>query len=196
MAEGLCGDVGGTITPPAYTLNVTENGTYPASQYSQVVVNVGGGGGGGAYKLIASEEVEVASDYASLTSIATITPNEATRQTGKIVYVKIRNKSGKGTEMCYGSDNWFIDLDSGNGSANTQSMMSRTLYNINNVNKFQAGSTSAYPVSSAGGVSVKSVKQNGDIEIGAKYSSPYHIPGTYVVEVYLLSWPGDVSPLE
>lgn len=46
MAEGLCGDVGGTITPPAYTLNVTENGTYPASQYSQVVVNVGGGGGG------------------------------------------------------------------------------------------------------------------------------------------------------
>lgn len=195
----------GTTPITVEPLSVTQNGTYTAptgKAYSPVTVDVSGGEGSSSYELVGSDEVTISTSSTTLAYYLDITPTKSVHTADKIVYVKVRDKAGMRAGYAYGSDTFFIDLRVMNG--NTPSLINitpRMIYACDsslkfiNVNSANAVTTST----SASGVYAASLTAAGAVRIGAKYSSNTTtgsgiIDGTFSVEVYLLSWPNDISP--
>lgn len=196
----------GTTPITVESLSVTQNGTYTAptgKAYSPVTVNVSGGGGNtSSYELVGSDEVTISTSSSTFTYYLDIIPTKSVHTADKIVYVKVRDKAGMRAGYAYGSDTFFIDLRVMNG--NTPSLINiapRMIYacdsslkfiNVNSANSVGTGTT-------ANGVYAGALAASGAVRIGAKYSSNTTtgsgiIDGTFSVEVYLLSWPNDISP--
>lgn len=143
------------------------------------VVGTYEGSGSSAYTLIAEDELVVSTTSTSATGVGTVSA-PGSYQMAKIVYVKIRDKAGKRSGYFYGSDSFII------GSSTT------CVFRYVGTNSY-GGSTSTTAV----GVFANSVDSSNVISIRAKYSSGSSetIDGTFVVQVYLLEWPNNVSPI-
>lgn len=151
------------------------------------------GGGGGSYKLLASKEFTVSTSSSQESSVGTVTVDGGWTSDA-IIYVKVRDKAGKRNGYFRGSDGFVINYYAANGTTSSPNA-TRLVTGVNSGGTF-AQSTSSY------GVYLSSYsKGTGDgvatATIKAKYSSSYGtINGTFLVEVYALSWPNDDSPFK
>ena len=180
------------------TLSITENGTADVTNYASVDVNVSGGGAASSYALVATDEVTTSSTSTSSTYVLDMTPTPSVRRADKIIYVKVRDKAGKRNGYFYGSDSFFFDLQVANGSVTLMSYAMHVSYAYDSSGKL-LGSNSASVLNNNSpiGVSPTAITKDGMIRITTKYNASYSgtIDGTYTVDVYLLDWPNNVSPI-
>lgn len=141
-------------------------------------------------KLLASEEFSVNTSSTSESSVGTITVNGGWTDDA-IIYVKVRDKAGKRNGYFRGSDCFVDNCYAANG-ATTSPTPTRICDGVDAGGKFVQSTSSygvylsAYSKGTGDGVATATIK--------AKYNSNYGtINGTYVVEVYALSWPHNDS---
>lgn len=193
---------GGTLI----TKSITANGTYDAEDdnadgYSSVTVNVSGGGGDSSYTLLNSSEVSAKTTSNSAKTVGTIAIGDSLYTANAIIYVKIRDKAGKRNGFFYGTDTYFVNSYAGNGmSQSLISVRPTILYSFNANGKTKFSPTSGGYVftnsSSSFGVYAANITGTGGITIQAKYNTNTGtIDGTYIVDIYLLEWPDNSSPI-
>lgn len=149
-------------------------------------------GGVAKCKLLASKEFTVNTSSTSETDVGTITVDGGWTKDA-IIYVKIRDKAGKRNGYFRGSDCFLDNYYAANGTTSNITPV-KFCVGVNASSGAFVQSTSSYGVYMAtyskgtgDGVATATIK--------AKYGSSYGtINGTYVVEVYALSWPKDDSP--
>ena len=180
ILAGIKGVAGASVPTPVW-----DEEKYLAAIFDQVdggVVNC---------KLLGSKEFTVSTT--SSVDVGTITvPGAFTSDS--IIYVKIRDKAGKRTGYLLGSDSFFLNQLPANGSSTGYATIGgKASTFVNSQGKFALVDNR---VSSAGIVPYN-IPSDGTITIKAAYSSQYGtINGTYVVEVYALSWPKGDSPFK
>lgn len=181
------------------TKSITDNGTgIDVTNYASVDVNVSSQGGS-SYELIASTTYTVQTTSTDILVGTFQTGDTSIWTSDKMVYVKIRDTAGRRNGYFYGSDSMFCNNVPGNGLTSTSSyLMHGTSYYQNNAGyllNFTLQRTATSNYTSGYGVYPALVYSNGDIEIRATYkSTTLTINGTFQVDVYLLDWPGNVSP--
>ena len=189
---------GATVEP----LSVTVNGTYTAptgTAYSPVTVNVSAGNS--PYTLLDSSEFSVSTTSGSDVSVGTITMGNSLYTASAIIYVKVRDKAGKRKGYFYGTDTFFVNsFAAKNVRQSLISIRPSILYSFdgNGLTKFspKTGGFSFSNSSSSYGVYASAISGSGDVVINGKYNSNTGtIDGTYIVDVYLLKWPDDISPI-
>lgn len=161
-------------------------------QYLKAMFDTLSGGAGSSYKLLKSAEFTVNTSSTSEIFVGTITVNGGWTK-DVIIYVKVRDKAGKRNGYFRGSDCFVNNFYAANGVTSGPTPV-RICDGVDADGKF-VQSTSNY------GVYLSSYSNStGDVAtatIRAKYNSTYGtINGTYVVEVYALSWPKDDSPFK
>ena len=193
---------GGTLI----TKSITANGTYDAEDdnadgYSSVTVNVSGGGDS-SYTLLYSSEVSATTTSTSAKTIGTIAIGDSLYTASAIIYVKIRDKAGKRNGFFYGTDTFFVNAYAGKGSSQSLIAIRPTiLYSFDANGKTKFNPTNGGYVftnnSSSYGVYAATITNAGGINIQARYnsSSTGTIDGTYIVDIYLLKWPDNSSPI-
>lgn len=159
-------------------------------QYLKAMFDTLSGGAGSSYKLLASKAFTVNTTSTTSIDVGTIeAPGAYTSDS--IIYVKIRDKAGKRNGYFLGSDSIFFNPYPANGTGTSPATVGgKTAFNVNSQGKFSANSPQL-------GVYPYNIPSDGTITIKASYNSQYGtINGTYVVEVYALSWPKDDSPFK
>ena len=190
---------GGTKNGTAVTVNVaelesgtktiTENGTgISVSGYSAVDVAVPSSGS--SYSLLHSEEIEVSTTSTSATTEKTITLPVADYNS-KMFFITVTDKAGPRSGYFYKSV-IIWDSTSAGDTANSYRLGSQVIW-CNSSGKVEATSTSQY------GVWCYIYIFNGDstkFYVKSRYNSSYSgtIDGTYLVEIYGLSWPDNENP--
>lgn len=149
----------------------------------------GGGGGGSSYTLLYSTEVEVSTTSTSTINIDTVTVSRADPNL-TILYIQIRDKAGKRNGYFYSTNTYWTSPVGGSQSNDYRKC---DVLMTNSSGKVVSVSTSQY------GVFAGTPTYSSDVmtlPIRARYHSSYSgtIDGTYVVEVYNLEWPGNISP--
>ena len=149
----------------------------------------------GSYELIASQEFYVdAGSSTTKTDVGTIECDAAKLWTsGKIIYVRTRDKAGRRTTDCYyGTDAFYVNPYPYAGIAqNYMSFASIHFRNLSTGRLTDSGmGTSFY------GVGVDRLQPDGVAHIARRYNGPYTgaMNGTYIVEIYALDWPDGISP--
>lgn len=188
----LSDEQGTSVTVEA--LSVTQNGTYTAptgKAYSPVSVNVSGGGGSSSYKLICSEEYEASTTSTSTTVIGTMSGTYENPYKS-ILYIQVRDKAGKRNGYFLGYNCYWQQPVAGSQLNNYR--MTNVLI-TNTSGAVVASSTSQYGVFPA-----TPQFSNGtfSVNISTRYNSSYSgtIDGTYVVDIYSLQYPDNISPYE
>lgn len=141
---------------------------------------------GGSYELIAEQEFEVNTDSGSEETVGTINLGAIAWTNAQMLYIKIRDKEGSRSGYYFGND--CIISNAAGGSPLTINFEQNVYQRATSyISVIRAASLGVYP---------KKLKTNGDLDIAAKYSELQTriINSTYVVQVYLLSWPDDISP--
>ena len=190
----------GRVTVEA--LSVTQNGTYTAptgKAYSPVTVNVSGGDS--PYTLLDSSEFSVTTTSTSATSVGTITLGNSLYTANAIIYVKVRDKAGKRKGYFYGTDTFFVNTFAAKGiSQSLISIRPSILYSfdgngLTTFNPTGSGFVSGNSTSSYG-VYASTITGSGNVAVQSRYhSNTGTIDGTYTVDVYLLKWPDNTSPI-
>lgn len=173
------------------TKSITTNGTSDVTNYASVNVNVGGS----SYTPISVGVLEVTANVTS-TSVTTITTSltidTSALTNSKMLYVKVRDKAGKRNGYFYGTDIFFPIWDSVGGG--TTQDPAKQVYRIST-----GGSIGTYSPAGATcyGVYVSGITDTGNVYVMGRYNSSYSgtINGTYSIDVYMLEWPGDISPM-
>lgn len=145
--------------------------------------------GGSSYELLGQTNLVVDTTSTTATVIHTFNlPAAWTYQ--KILYVRVRRTEVPQEGYFYGTDTWFINAGAFNGATAEQTGGLRTIYKVNASQKWGNSTGIAY------GVYPRGVSPNGDVAISSRYSSTSSgtINGTFKCEVYLLSWPDNVTP--
>ena len=152
-------------------------------------------------KLIASTTYQVNTTSTTAITVGTFSTGDTSIWTSdKMVYVKIRRKNSRENGYYFGSDCIFSNSAPGNNLTATESyLMYGTSYYQNsagNLINYNLQRTVAGSTVQGYGVYATKVYSNGDIDINARYDSSYtlRIDGTFYVDVYLLDWPGGISP--
>ena len=167
---------------------ITENDTYDVTNLASVIVNVSGGS---SYTLLTTKEVEVSTTSTSSIDI----PNsditaQRSNHSQKMLYIQVRDKAGKRNGYFYGTD--MIWLQPIGGSLQNNYRLS-LVYATDSSGVVTVTSQSQYGVfPGAPTFSSDSVSFN----VRARYHSTYSltIDGTYIVNVYDLTWPDNISP--
>ena len=141
------------------------------------------------YTLIHSEEL-VADNITSTTAATfkTIQLGSEAYTSAAMIYVKVRDKAGPRNGYYYGNDAFYCNCYPVNGVTTAINSVKLT-YRIESDGSF--GFTDAgygfYPYT---------IYSTGAFIIRRRYHSTYTLTfdGTYVLEVYKLQWPGNVSP--
>ena len=144
-----------------------------------------GGGGGGWTKIGNTTELTVNTTSTSASSAGTISIGSAYYTKDKLVWVRVRDKSGKRAGYFYGSDAYFMNLYSANGATTTLNIPAVVCYRYNN---------SAYAATSGQyGVYGYSISSTGTLTIRRRYNSSYSltINSTYLVDVYVIDPPAN-----
>ena len=154
------------------------------------VKTAGTAGSGSSYTLLGTKEVTVTTTSTSAITVDTMVVTRAANHYQKMLYIQIRDKNGPQNGYFYGTDTFWKQPQNGSQLNNYRDCC---VY-IKNNNAVTVSSTSQYgvfpsspPTFSSGSVT---------ITIKATYNSSYSlaIDGTYVVNVYDLEWPGNISP--
>ena len=142
-----------------------------------------GGGGSGWTKIVSTTELTVNTTSTSAASAGTIALGSAYYTKDKIIYVRIRDKSGKRNGYFYGSDTYFMNYWDANGATSTLSVVAQCLYRYNN--NALAATAGAY------GVYGYSINSSGTLTIRRRYNSTntLTINSTYTVDVYAIDPP-------
>lgn len=108
------------------------------------------------------------------------TPND-------VIYVSIRDKAGKRSGYCLGSDAWFVNANAANSTQSNFSTAARLIYTYDN---------GIYSVAATGyGVYAGYISPNGFVTVYTRYNATLGtINGTYKVEVYKLPFSNSGSP--
>ena len=176
---GLKGVSGASVPTPVW-----DDEKYLAAVFDQV------NGGVVKCKLLASKEFDVNTSSTSESSVGTVTV-EGGWSKDFIIYAKIRDKAGKRNGYFRGSDNFVLNCYAANGTTSSPTPV-RVCDGVDAGGNF-IQSTSTYGVYLSSYAKV-SGKNDGTATIKAKYNSSYGtINGTFVVEVYALSWPNGDS---
>ena len=159
----------------------TANGTYDVTNLAELVVNVSGGGGG--WTKISSTELAVNTTSTSASSAGTVALGSSAYTADKIIYVRIRDKSGKRNGYFYGSDTYFMNWQKANGATTTLSVVAQEYYRYNN--SAITGAAGAY------GVYGYSISSSGTLTIRRRYNSTntLTINSTYTIDVYTIDPP-------
>lgn len=195
-------DQGGGSSVTVEALNVTQNGTYTAptgKAYSPVTVSVSAGES--PYTLLDSSEFTVSTTSSSATSVGTITIGNSLYTANAIIYVKVRDKAGKRNGYFYGTDTFFVNPYAAKDTS--QSLISirpSILYSFDGSGLTRFNPTSGGFVfannTSSYGVYANTITNLGGVTIQSRYNSNTGtIDGTYTVDVYLLKWPDNISPI-
>lgn len=153
-------------------------------------------GGSSSWTKIAENSYSVSTSSTSAGTVATWSTGDSSIWTAdKIVYIRVRDTSGKRAGYFYGSDNFFLNYTLENSSSTT----SATNGFIRIIWSYTSSSDFAwrYGYSSTGyGVYPDYVYSDGRVRIRRRYNSTYSltINGTYKVEVYTLEPAGGVLP--
>lgn len=152
-----------------------------------------GGGGSSSWTKVAETTYTVSTTSTSAGTVATWeTGHSEIWTSNKILYVKVRDTSGKRNGYFYGCDTFFYNQYPANGSSSTTETNVGIRYTIrynNNAFGMTVGSTST-----GYGVYADTIYSNGDIRIRRRYNSSTSLTvnSTYKVEVYLLDPAGGV----
>lgn len=175
-------------------LAITSNGDdIDCSNYSTVSVNVSGGGSSYTPISVGSFEVTANITSTSVTTITTsLTIDTSALISSKMIYVKIRDKAGKRNGYFFGTDMFYPIWDGPAGG--TTLSPAKQVYRINSgggVGAYTPAGTTCY------GVYVSGITELGEVYVMGRYSSSYSstIDGTYSIDIYMLEWPDDVSPM-
>ena len=152
---------------------------------SSGVLTQGTASGGSSWTLVASTSYQINTTSTTVETVATFETGHSEIWTSdKIVYIRIRDTSGKRNTYFYGSDTFIINAYPANNSTTTSTSGSLRMsyrYVSNSYNTF----------TSTNGIYPDNLYNNGNIRIRARYSSSVSgtIDSTYSVEVYLLDPP-------
>lgn len=148
-----------------------------------LITGTASGGGGTGWTKISSTELTVNTTSTSAASAGTIALGSSAYTKDKIIYVRIRDKSGKRNGYFYGSDTFFMNWQNANGSTTTLSVVAQEYYRYNN--NALTGAAGAY------GVYGYSLNSSGTLTIRRRYNSTntLTINSTYTIDVYELTPP-------
>lgn len=141
------------------------------------------GGGSSWTKIGSTTELAVNTTSTSAASAGTIALGSSAYTKDKIIYVRIRDKSGKRNGYFYGSDTYFMNYWNANGATSTLSVVAQCHYRYNN--NALAATAGAY------GVYGYSINSSGTLTIRRRYNSTntLTINSTYLIDVYELTPP-------
>lgn len=141
------------------------------------------GGGGGWTKIGSTTELTVNTTSTSAASAGTIALGSTYYTDAYIIYVRIRDKSGKRNGYFYGSDTFFMNWQKANGATTTLSVVAQEYYRYNN--SALTGAAGAY------GVYGYSISSSGTLTIRRRYNSTntLTINSTYLIDVYYIAPP-------
>lgn len=156
---------------------------------SSGVKTEGTASGGSSYTLLKSEEVELNVTSTSNITVATISCGAQAYTSGKILYIKIRDKAGSRNGYFLGSDSFLLNPFPANGATTNANTKGIVWYKTNTSGDYVVYSTSY-------GVYAYSVNSSGDVVIYGRYSSSTTetINGTFKIDIYLLDWSDGISP--
>ena len=154
------------------------------------VTGTASGGGSSSYELLYRTEAVASTTSTSASLLTTISGITRAWTKDKILYVRIRDKAGKRAGYFFGSDDFLINYVAASGTTNMQNVVA------NLTTKYNGGASAWTTKTNSVGVYLNSVDSSGNIKIYQRYSSSISgtIDGTYIIEVYLLDFPGNVSP--
>lgn len=142
------------------------------------------GGGGSSFELLSSSELTVKTTSTSTASAGTVALGSSAYTKDKIIWVNIRDKSGKRAGYFFGSDAFFVNYYKADGLTSTLSVPAIVLYRY---------TTSSALAATAGqyGVYGYSINSSGTLTIRRRYNSSYSltIDSTYVIKVYAVTPP-------
>jgi hypothetical protein len=143
------------------------------------------------YEKKATAEFTVNTDSTSTISVGTISAPAECYTSGKMLYVRIRDKAGKRNGHYLGQDGFIANPFPKNGQTNTLAFGNTITYQYDSEGKFVVSKT-------AFGVYPSGIQPSGLISISARYNSTYTgtINGTFSVDVYLLDWPDGITPFD
>lgn len=147
-------------------------------------------GGSSSWTLLASTTLTVQTTSTAPASAGTVNLGSGHFDKDKIIWVHIRDRSGKRNGYFYGSDTYFQNYQNASGVTSTLSVVAQMSYCYNN---------SAYAATSGPyGVYGYSLTNAGVLTIRRRYNSYYTltIDSTYDVEVYELTPPADITMFE
>ena len=142
-----------------------------------------GGGSSSWTKIGSTTELAVNTTSTSAASAGTVSIGSDCYTKDSIIYVRIRDKSGKRNGYFYGSDAYFMNYYNANGATTTLSVCALAYYRYNN--NALAGAQGAY------GVYGYSISSSGTLIIRRRYNSTntLTINSTYLIDVYKLTPP-------
>lgn len=150
--------------------------------------------GGSSYTLLGSDEFTVNTSSTTATEVGSFTVQSTIWTSDKLVYVRIRDKAGKRAGYFYGTDSFYMNEYPAN-SDTTQTYVRgfKQAYRYASNSKFSGTASTA----EAGyGVYPRSIESDGTVTIYSRYNATNSltINGTYLVQVYLLDYPDNISP--
>ena len=149
-----------------------------------ITTGTASGGGGSSFELLSSSELTVKTTSTSAASAGTVALGSSAYTKDKIIWVNIRDKSGKRAGYFFGSDAFFVNYYKADGLTSTLSVPAIVLYRY---------TTSSALAATAGqyGVYGYSINSSGTLTIRRRYNSSYSltIDSTYVIKVYAVTPP-------
>lgn len=139
--------------------------------------------GAGWTKIGNTTEMTVSTTSTTAASAGTISIGSSYYTKNYIIYVRIRDKSGKRDGYFYGSDAYFMNYYAANGATSTLSVPAVVCYRYSGTS--WAATTGQY------GVYGYSINSSGTLTIRRRYHSSYTltINSTYLIDVYYIAPP-------
>lgn len=189
MSKVLVTDTYLTNIADAIRAKTNTSQSYTLAQMPNAISSISSGGSS-SYQLIYTQNL-TANNITSTTAtnFTTISVGSAIHTANTLVYVKIRDSQAPRVGYFIGTDAWFANPFAANGTTNTVTACGKNTYRYNSDSTF--GSTD-----SGYGLYGYSINSSGALVIRQRYHATYTltIDGTYVLEVYLLQWPDNISP--
>lgn len=149
-----------------------------------ITTGTASGGGGSSFELLSSSELTVKTTSTSAASAGTVALGSSAYTKDKIIWVNIRDKSGKRAGYFFGSDAFFVNYYKADGLTSTLSVPAVLCMRY---------TTASAHAATAGqyGVYGYSINSSGTLTIRRRYNSSYSltIDSTYVVKVYAVTPP-------